>query len=229
MKIKELFGHSLVTEAYTDAGINDYLESKGYKYVGGGIDQSAWLEPGTGLILKIFGTDTERKSSFKGRLSREQKLFKVFADYCMRHEDNQFLPNFLGWEPFQFKGKTYLQIRMERLFPIDDDDVGEALAGIGNEASVSDDFESFIERYLNHQQNDDDDDNYALYDGLEKLILHIGKDGLKKLWLTIHDLSHEAERHGFASWLGDAIDLHQDNFMYGSDGHIVISDPYHAG
>jgi hypothetical protein len=227
MKIKQLFGDHPVAEAYTDEDINDYLESKGYKYIGGGVDQSAWLEPGTGLILKIFGTDVKQRGSSKGVLSREQKLFKVFADYCMRHENNQFLPNFLGWEPFQFKGKTYLQIRMERLFPIDDDDVAEALAGIGSEASVSDDFEDFLQHYLNTQPHEDEETE--IYDGLEKLILHVGKDGLKKLWLTIHDLSHEAKRHGFSSWLGDAIDLHQDNFMYGSDGHIVISDPYHAG
>lgn len=219
MKIKELFVTSKITEAYFDDDIQEYLENKGYKFIGAGIDQTTWLEPGTGLILKVFGAD-ESKGPGPLKLSYAQKMFKVFADYCMKHDSNKFLPNFLGWTPFKFKGKTYLQIRMERLFPITDDDVSEALAGIGFEAPLSDDYESFLEYHFKRRNVDA---------GLEKLVLHIGKEGFKQLWMTIYDLSEEAKRKGFSEVSGDAMDLHNDNFMYGSDGHIVINDPYYVG
>ena len=45
-----------VSEAYTSDAIIQHLQSKGYKKLGKGADQVVFLEPGTGLILKIFGT-----------------------------------------------------------------------------------------------------------------------------------------------------------------------------
>jgi predicted unusual protein kinase regulating ubiquinone biosynthesis (AarF/ABC1/UbiB family) len=52
---------------------------------------------------------------------------------------------------------------------------------------------------------------------------YLGKDGLEKIWKTMVDLYKIANRSGFH------LDLHPGNFMLGSDGHIVISDPFFAG
>jgi len=93
-----------------DSGIRKALEQKGYKFLGVGIDQMAYLEPSTGYVLKIFGTQGGKD------FSQDQKMFFKFAKFCMEHQDNPFLPRFYGYESFEFKGNTYLQIRTEQLF-----------------------------------------------------------------------------------------------------------------
>jgi len=93
-----------------DSGIRKALEKKGYKFLGVGIDQMAYLEPSTGYVLKIFGTRGGKD------FSQDQKMFFKFAKFCMEHQDNPFLPRFYGHESFEFKGNTYLQIRTEQLF-----------------------------------------------------------------------------------------------------------------
>ena len=50
MKINEI-----LNEAYSDPGIAKILKQKGYKKLGSGVDQTAYLTP-DGMILKIFGT-----------------------------------------------------------------------------------------------------------------------------------------------------------------------------
>jgi predicted unusual protein kinase regulating ubiquinone biosynthesis (AarF/ABC1/UbiB family) len=51
---------------------------------------------------------------------------------------------------------------------------------------------------------------------------YLGEDGLATLWKTIESLFQIAKRSGYD------LDLHPGNFMLGSDGHIVISDPFYA-
>jgi len=50
-----------------------------------------------------------------------------------------------------------------------------------------------------------------------------GEDKLALLWNTIKDLNRIAHSGEFN------VDLHPGNFMLGSDGHIVISDPFYTG
>jgi len=57
MRIYELT-QSIAEESYRSLEIEAFLIQKGYEKVGGsGADQDAYLEPGTGKVLKIFGAD----------------------------------------------------------------------------------------------------------------------------------------------------------------------------
>lgn len=131
MKITELLAESVIDEAYTSDEIRGILQKKGYKYLGKGVDQTAYLAP-DGMILKIFGTSPYAKPGSL-ELTKAQKTFKAYADYCKAHAGNEFLPQFSDWTMFQYKGKPYLQIKMERLFPFEKgakgwNDILEALA-----------------------------------------------------------------------------------------------------
>jgi hypothetical protein len=118
-----LFGDDLDEEIVdewsdTDSGIKQYLVAKGYTFLDDGVDQSAYIEPGTGWVLKIFGT--QKSAKFKGKdgkpaFSRDHQMFFKWANYCMDNDSNPFLPRFGGFESFGWKGKTYLQIRQEPL------------------------------------------------------------------------------------------------------------------
>lgn len=197
------------------------LRKDGYKFLGAGVDQQAWLEPGTGLVLKIFGADDNMiQTPGKFIPSDSQKSFISFADYCMKHPNNPFLPQFFGWETFEFDGRGYLQIRTERLFPMDEI-LGAALAMMASNIRFYPNRTK--EEFLDNAEKDDDPDSYGFYEKTHQLITHIGREGFDQLWDTIHDLARMARAKDYA------LDLHSGNFMLGSDGHIVISDPFVTG
>ena len=206
-------------EAYTDSSIDGILKKKGYKRLGSGVDQTAYLAP-DGMILKIFGTSRSAKNGSL-QLTKAQKTFKAFADYCKAHPNNPFLPQFSDWNMFQYKDKPYLQIKMERLFPFigGAEGINDLLENLAEYAEISNSpkaKERFINRYS------DSAGYYA--DAFNKLIGLVGEDGFNKLWDTIYDLKQVAKKVGLGN-----LDLHSGNFMLGSDGQIVISDPFFAG
>lgn len=208
-----------IAEAYTSDKIRGILEKKGYKFLGKGVDQTAYLAP-DGMILKIFGTS---RNSKKGslELTKSQKTFKAYADYCKAHQNNPFLPQFSDWAMFHFEGRPYLQIKMERLFPFNKgaegmDDLLENLADYAESSNSPNAKERFIKRYS---------DGAGYYvDAFNKLIMLVGEEGFNQLWDTIFDLRKVSRKIGLSN-----LDLHSGNFMLGSDGEIVISDPFFAG
>ena len=219
-----------LNEAYTSDAIIQRLQSKGYKKLGSGVDQGVFLEPGTGLILKIFGT-SRGKSGGAGELTNAQKSFKTFYDLSQADPGNEFLPNIMGYETFMWGGKPYLQIRMERLFEFNGPSVknwNEVLAdmadGIEGGGMDFDDFWSEATKPVSK--------NLPVWkqirrttrqETMQQVIMHVGEEGLKKLWNTVVMLKKVAKKNGYR------LDLHQGNFMLGSDGTPVISDPFFMG
>jgi len=175
------------------------MKRKGYKLLGSGQDAYAFLEPGTGKVLKIFGT----KSTAKGlTFSPDQQMFFSWAKYCMAQSTNPFLVKFDGFEPFQYKGHNYVQIRQEKLFHIN--------------YHVFDAIDSMVDAIL-------DDANYPLwfnYEGKEwQNELKVIKDP-KLLYQTLSIIIRMGKSMGYTP------DLHQDNFMQRKDGTPVIVDPW---
>lgn len=213
-----------LSEAYSDPSIANILKKKGYKKLGSGVDQTAYLAP-DGMILKIFGTSTNSKNG-SIELTKSQKTFKAFADYCKQHPDNQFLPQFSDWNLFHYKGKPYLQIKMERLFPFTGgaSGINDVLEYLAEKAEISNSpkaKQKFIDIYTTDKYWHVNERNQEAFN---KLIGLVGEDGFNKLWDTIYDLGRVAVKIGLGN-----LDLHSGNFMLGGDGEIVISDPFFAG
>ena len=204
-----------INEAYTDPEISQVLKEKGYKELGSGVDQTAYLAP-DGTILKIFGTSMYNDGSME--LTQGQKTFKAFADYCLAHSNNPFLPQFSGWETFEYKGRPYLQIKVERLFEFPNQQWAEVLANIADAAEDSNSPKA-KERFINNEIEWGDGD-----DPESELFVHLGDDGFNLLWDTIYDLGRIAKKIGLRG-----LDLHSGNFMIAHDGQIVISDPFYSG
>jgi len=190
----------------TSSKVDRILKSKGYKRLGAGVDQTAYLEPGTGLVLKVFGT--QGGESF----SRDHKMFFAWAKYCIKNSSNPFLPKFSGYESFVLDGDRYLQIRQEALKPIGTlgrvlDLMAQSIDDGG--AKTLDDAEEFIE---DHGFNND-------LKTLEKLKTQISENGLELFFSTMLRLYLVGKKNG---WL---FDLHAGNFMQRSNGTPVIVDP----
>lgn len=215
MRINEIITESLDEETVdewsdTDEGIVKALKKKGYKYLGSGVDQTAFIEPGTGFVLKIFGT--QGKKGF----SRDHKMFFVWADFCSKHQDNPYLPriyaheSFLWQDPETKKQHRYLMIRTEQLYKAGK--IGGTLedlaGGFGHRPSL----DQALKRYYNIT------DEYER----QRLLNLLGKKGFERLTKTIYELSKIARKKGWA------LDLHSGNFMLRKDGTPIINDPWVA-
>jgi hypothetical protein len=171
--------NEILTELVVATGITDILKQKGYKRLGAGQDQLVFLEPGSKMVLKIFGTN-ESSSAGSDNLSFPQQTFVAFAKYCAANPNNEFLPYFSGWETFDFNGKRYLQIRCERMFAGSKYHVFGVLEDIADSMDDGGDPEEYLANLI-------DDGNW------------------------------------WGETVGSVIT------MLGSDGHIVISDPFFSG
>jgi hypothetical protein len=211
----------IIREATIDPDIKDILFGKGYKLLGDGADQQAWLAP-DGTVLKIFGYGT----TYKGQLSIGQQSFIDYANYCKQNPNNPFLLQILGYKKFRFKNKTYLQIRTERLFPFNKiKEVAYLLAELVvyiQDFGLNRGYKNFIKKYSDHQNLEIDwqKENAKNFGILVSLVG--GEKEFKLLAKTISELNQIANMEGYI------LDLHAYNFLLGSDGEIVINDPFHV-
>jgi hypothetical protein len=204
-----MLAKEIICEATIDPDIKDILFGKGYKLLGDGADQQAWLAP-DGTVLKIFGYGTFNYGAIRrGKLSKGQQSFIDYASYCKQNPNNPFLLQILGYEKFRFKNKTYLQIRTERLFPFD---------GIHDVAYILSDLVDYIKDFgLKVAWEKETATNLGILVSLVG-----GEKELKLLAKTISDLKQIAKSKGYI------LDLHDGNFLLGGDGEIVINDPFHV-
>ena len=191
------------------------MQQKGYKKLGSGMDAVAFLAP-NGTILKIFKTNMRSGSGF----SEGQRMCVDWIKYCQANKNNPFLPKFSGFESFEFpqgSGQMYLQIRMERLgnFPMQ---WNHELADLADMIDRGNSFEHEMEERL-----PSDEWGGGTCNETATLAIHLGYDGMKKLWNTMKTLNGICNRRRW-QW-----DLHSGNFMIRNDGTPVILDPYFLG
>jgi len=190
----------------TSKKVERILKTKGYKKLGAGVDQTAYLEPSTGLVLKVFGTQGGKS------FSPDHRMFFAWAKYCMKNSKNPFLPKFGGYESFVLDGDRYLQIRQELLKPAGR--VGFLLGLFsevvdGEEGTTLQDAEDYVAG------------SYPSYiPDLQKLKNQLGPKGLQLLFSTMQTVYLKGTRRGYT------FDLHAGNFMTRSDGTPVIVDPW---
>lgn len=208
MRVSELTEFSSI-----DKKIDKILTVKGYKKLGSGKDQTAYLEPGTGYVLKIFGTQGGEN------FSRDHKMFFDWAKYCMKNSNNPFLPRFDGYESFVLDGNRYLQIRQELL-----EDAGSMGTILEIMATAVEDgikninkLDSYIQNYFNEYGafiRDSDEDDY------QDLLKQLGSQNTQLLLSTLNSLYVMGKKSGYG------FDLHPGNFMARANGTPVIVDPW---
>lgn len=210
MKISEL-----LNEAHVDKRLRFLLSQKGYKFLGSGQDQDVFLAP-DGSILKIFGYDRTKESN---GFTVAQQSFIDFATYCQNNSSNVFLPDFSGWKKFEYNGEQYLQINCERLFELTSNVDSEIKMLLERCARLVKGYgaKEALEILLSDSETN-------TYNEINQLILLLGGENTFKLFLkTLEDLYNIAQSKDYI------FDLHAGNFMLGSDGNLVINDPFFTG
>lgn len=218
--IKKSFKSYITEWSYTDPGVNQYMRRKGYKKLGKGVDQTAWLSS-TGEIIKIFGASTDNKLD---HFSKDHEMFVAWFNYCEKNSSNIFLPKYFGWETFSYSERTYLQIKTERLQHLDKN-VGDALENIIAYYGVHDNNKNRKINLSNIKVFSKETIGQSKLDregGLSQLIILLGEDNFDLLYKTIGEIANIGRKNNWG------IDLHADNFMQRSDGAPVIADPWVA-
>ena len=200
------------------SGVRKALMDKGYKYLGSGIDKQAYLEPGTGQVLIVFGYRKGTKD-----FSPDQRMFIDWINYCNRNKNNPHLPRFSGFESFQFGGKNYIQARMEPLQELPDD-VGALVHQIDDVVDArkkKQNFNKQIKNISNYATFASAEEGNNTYYELQDTIDYLGgKKAAMNLLQTVYQVKKFGKQHGFN------IDSHRGNYMARSDGTIVINDPF---
>lgn len=183
----------------------------------------AFVEPKTGQILKIFGTQCDG-SEEDPQPSKDQLMFKTYAEFCRRNQRNPYLPRIYGWETFVYPTRwgrgnreqqcLYLQIRTEPLEHFTNQWAllfGEMAFAVSNGI----DFSTWHE---DMQSGDVYPTNYRWYSRLSDNDSSVTR--LRNLYATMEKLYQIGRAKGFV-W-----DLHGNNIMKRTDGTPVITDPW---
>ena len=185
-------------------GVRQVLDKKGYRYLGGGIDKQAFLEPGTGQVLVIFGYNKAAQRGFSG----DQMMFVDWAKYCKKNKANPHLPRFSDWASFDFQGRRYLQIRMEPLQELSDElkmivvNLEEvAKYSRSNPKTAYKKIAKFANFDLLDAGEPDDLDHQSVVKNLG------GEQAAYNLLKTVYEVKQFGKQHGFR------IDLHGGNYM----------------
>jgi hypothetical protein len=200
-----------------NVGISQYLAKKGYKYLGGGIDKQAYLEPG-GQVYIVFGYRQGTIFDF----SPDQRMFVNWINYCNKNSNNPHLPRFSGFESFEFQGRRYIQARMEALRELP----GEVGNLVGNiEEAVrklrKNNYDTAFNTLINYAQHSSYEDEDPYYYEIENTMeLLGGAEAAKNLLKTVKTVQQFARKHNYS------IDLHRGNYMQRPDGTIVVNDPF---
>lgn len=209
MLLVEFF--ELSEDSEIESGIIRYLTKQGYRKLGQGVDQAAFLEPSTKMVLKIFGTDQLTKSQ-KVQPSDSHKMFFTWARYCMANQNNPFLPKFSGYEAFIWEGRTYLQIRQERLR--EDDFISHDTSNLGYRV------EEFLDEEMSQEQvlkkiTSQYRDRYSELAHLDDRKFHLLTKTLIDLWMISK----------LKGWYWD---LHSGNVMVRGRTPVIV-DPWVTG
>jgi len=197
------FDQSIQELSYTDPGIRTHLTKLGYKSAGEGGDQTTWIGPDGG-ILKIFGTQEGKQG-----MTDDHRMFAFWDKFCKANANNPYIPRFSGWTEFEFpqgSGQTYLQIKMEKLSPINDKNV----------EAILDHLKWSVERGES-------------FDGLKSILTKRFGDKILQspllkdttLWDIVSKINNIGVKHGWG------LDLHADNYMKRGN-QVVIVDPWVA-
>jgi hypothetical protein len=197
-------------------GVRKALMAKGYKYLGSGIDKQAYVEPGTGQVLIVFGYRKGMKD-----FSPDQRMFIDWINYCNKNANNPHLPKFSGFESFQFGGQNYIQARMEPLRELPDE-VGDLVGQLDQVTK---------KKYRDYRKPLQTAAQYATFQSaemgnntwyeLEDVIEYLGgEQAAEALLQTVYQVQKFARQHRFS------IDLHRGNYMQRPDGTIVVNDPF---
>ena len=203
-------------ESHTDNSreIFRQLKAAGYSYLGGGMDATVWGRD-EGEVLKVLMPSENKEEA--------EMTFLIFHDACQEMTNNPHVPKFVDeYSVFEINGTDYMQVTMEKLYPIPQGSVDEAivwgLSDLCADASIK---WHDVEEQLH---NIDFWSSTDLSWNTEEEVMKIAQTPLDNYQLLFQTMQafYKIAQSGGIGW-----DLHTENVMQRADGTLVITDPFY--
>lgn len=204
--------------------ISNTLQKAGYKQLGSGADSTVWSKD-EGSVIKIIMPEEGED------ITTAANTFYKFYEFCQKNKGVPNLPKFIEiggkhHTTFEINGKEYLQIAMEKLYPIPNNSVQEALVWALSDFVLS---HTPWNKVVSTINNTDYFKNYetANVQQIEQAVkqtLSNKQENDKYHYLyELMRLVYATGRINKVGW-----DLHTENVMMRKNGELVIIDPWFA-
>lgn len=199
------------------------LRRAGYTELGSGADATVWTKD-AGTVIKIIVPEDE-----EAKPDQAVATFKKFYEFCIAHQDIECLPKFIKiqgshYAEFEIKGRTYLQIAMERLYPIKKNTFEQGIVYVFSDYATKRIPWQQVKQELALPKTWHDTDFFERKaDEFAAKISQLNELDQAKLSVlyNVMVLLYHTGRINKMGW-----DLHTENAMLRRDGTIVIIDPW---
>lgn len=204
--------------------INRTFRRMGYKKLGSGADATVWAKDDESVIKVIMPDDRDTMDS-------AAKTFYSFYNFCRKNSGMPNLPKFVQvtkeghHTTFEVDGKDYIMIGIERLHPIKDGSMSQALVWqmsdlVTHGHKWNEAYKLMLKSstWKNWDESPSTDEIIDFLKNLNK-ITYLKFDVLYTLMLLLY-------KNGKINKMG--WDLHTENVMERKDGTLVIIDPWFA-
>lgn len=198
--------------------ITDTLRKAGYTQLGEGADATVWTKDEGTIIKIIMPEDGER-------ITQAADTFYKFYEFCQKNQDIINLPKFVSiggrhHAKFKIGNKEYVQVAMERLYPIPENSFEERMVSMLSRLSKKRLNWAQVYKILIYPKS------WLIPDIPREMVNYVkslNKPALtqyKALYTLMTVLYHTGKINKFG-W-----DLHSENVMRRKDGTLVIIDPW---
>ncbi len=204
--------------------ISTTLQKAGYKQLGSGADSTVWSKD-EGSVIKIIMPEEGEA------ITAAANTFYKFYEFCQKNKGVPNLPKFIDiggkhHATFEINGKEYLQIAMERLYPIPNNSVQEALVWALSDFVLSHTPWNKVVSTINNTEyfKNYETANVQQIEQAVKQTLSNKQENEKYHYLyELMRLVYATGRINKVGW-----DLHTENVMMRKNGELVIIDPWFA-
>lgn len=197
------------------------LKKAGYKQLGSGSEATVWAKDESSVIKIIMPDEGEDRTV-------AANTFYKFYEFCQQNSQYENLPKFIDiggqhHATFKIGDKEYIQVAMERLYPIPTNTYPEAMVWMLSDfASKRAPWDKVYEKlldphtWINWEGPQSPEDITEYVDSLDEMSLI----KYKVLYMLMTVLYHTGNINKLG-W-----DLHTENVMQRKDGTLVIVDPW---
>jgi len=204
--------------------ISTTLQKAGYKQLGSGADSTVWSKD-EGSVIKIIMPEEGEA------ITTAANTFYKFYEFCQKNKDVPNLPKFMDiggkhHATFEINGKEYLQIAMERLYPIPNNTVPEAVVwALSDFATGNTPWNKVVSTltntdYFKHYESPDVQQIQQL---VQQTLSNKQQNDKYHYLYELMRLVYATGRVNKVGW-----DLHTENVMMRKNGELVIIDPWFA-
>jgi len=213
--LSQAMGEAEMGTAYA-RNISQEFRKLGYKKIGSGADSTVFAKE-AGYVIKILMPEDPG--------SRAVEVFKKFYEFCLQHQDLKCLPVINEYNTIDVLDKEYIQIDMERLFPIRKNTFSEAMVWYLSDYVSNDIAWPAVKAELSNPDKWEESHWPRQADKIANKVKNLTADQ-EQTWSELYSVMSMLFKTGRINKLG--WDLHTENVMQRKNGDLVIIDPWFA-